>query len=86
MPIVKKPQRGTPASRRGDDRAAEAFIDAAGKPEVAEAAAGSRKTPVMLRFDRALLARVDSAARRRGVSRSAWIQFTLSRALDLGEG
>src|SRR3546814_728342 len=45
-----------------------------------------RKSPVMLRFDRALLAKVDAAAKRRGISRSAWIQFTVSRALDAGEG
>ena len=36
----------------------------------------------MIRFDRALLARVDRAAKRRGISRSAWIQYTVSRALD----
>jgi metal-responsive CopG/Arc/MetJ family transcriptional regulator len=36
----------------------------------------------MIRFDTALLARVDRAARRRGVSRSAWVAFTLSKALD----
>lgn len=68
-----------------DERAAEAFIDAAGKGKP-EGAAETRKAPVMLRFDRELLGRVDSAARRRGVSRSAWIQFTVSRALDNGEG
>ena len=64
------------------------------KPPVDDAAAdeepgeGSepRKSPVMLRFDRALLAKVDTAAKRRGISRSAWIQFTVSRALDAGEG
>jgi metal-responsive CopG/Arc/MetJ family transcriptional regulator len=36
----------------------------------------------MIRFDAELLARVDRAARRRGVSRSAWVAFTLSKALD----
>ena len=36
----------------------------------------------MIRFDAALLARVDRAAHRRGVSRSAWVAFTLSKALD----
>jgi predicted HicB family RNase H-like nuclease len=40
----------------------------------------------MVRFDPALLQRVNEAAKHRGVSRSAWIQFTLSRALDQGEG
>ena len=36
----------------------------------------------MIRFDAGLLARVDRAAKRRGVSRSAWVAFTLSKALD----
>jgi hypothetical protein len=40
----------------------------------------------MIRFDRALLAKVDQAARKRGVSRSAWVQYTISRALEAGEG
>ncbi len=44
------------------------------------------KVPVMMRFDHDVLARVDAAAKRRGISRSAWIQFTVSRALDQGEG
>jgi hypothetical protein len=60
----------------------------AGRGEADEAGQGAepRKSPVMLRFDRALLAKVDAAAKRRGISRSAWIQFTVSRALDAGEG
>jgi hypothetical protein len=33
-----------------------------------------------------MLRRVDDAAKRRGISRSAWIQYTVSRALDQGEG
>lgn len=77
-----------------DDAAADAFIAGAAKPEAAPIAADAeagegaepRKSPVMLRFDRALLAKVDTAAKRRGISRSAWIQFTVSRALDAGEG
>jgi len=36
----------------------------------------------MIRFAPDLLARVDRAARRRGISRAAWIQYTLSKALD----
>lgn len=86
MDIARRPQRKLPVTTEPDEeRAAEAFIGAAGKPPPAPAA-GPRKTPVMVRFDRDLLGRVDGAARRRGVSRSAWIQFTLSRALDGGEG
>jgi antitoxin component of RelBE/YafQ-DinJ toxin-antitoxin module len=36
----------------------------------------------MIRFDAELLARADHVARRRGVSRSAWVAFTLSKVLD----
>src|SRR5271165_5897770 len=51
-------------------------------PETAEIAPGAKRTSAMIRFDAALLARVDQAAKRRGVSRSAWVAFTLSKALD----
>lgn len=44
------------------------------------------KKMILIRFDPQLLERVDTAVKRRGISRSAWIQFTLSRALDQGEG
>jgi metal-responsive CopG/Arc/MetJ family transcriptional regulator len=36
----------------------------------------------MIRFDKELLARVDKAARRRGVNRSAWISYVISQALE----
>lgn len=91
MAIARKPKpaaSGTVPPR--DERAAEAFIAGAGQPAAGEAAndtaSESRKTPVMLRFDRDLLKKVDAAAKRRGVSRSSWIQYTVSRALDAGEG
>jgi hypothetical protein len=88
MAIARKPN-SKPKPPVTDD-AADAFIAGAAKPAapaIAEAAEdGPRKSPVMLRFDRALLAKVDAAAKRRGISRSAWIQFTVSRALDAGEG
>ena len=45
-----------------------------------------KKIQTTLRFDRDLLQRIDAAAKHRGISRSSWIQFTLSRALDQGEG
>jgi len=85
MAIARKPN--SKPKPPADDGAADAFIAAAAKPPIAETAEdGPRKSPVMLRFDRALLAKVDAAAKRRGISRSAWIQFTVSRALDAGEG
>ena len=82
MAIAKKPNRSTTNTETSDpDKAAEAFIDGAGgAPEQAH------KTPVMIRFDRELLDRVDAAAKRRGISRSAWVQYTISRALDIGDG
>src|SRR3546814_9465975 len=92
MAIARKPN-SKPKSPM-DEAAADAFIAGAAKPkaepiatEADEAGQGAepRKSPVMLRFDRALLAKVDAAAKRRGISRSAWIQFTVSRALDAGE-
>jgi predicted HicB family RNase H-like nuclease len=86
MAIAKKPQRnrseGIPLA---SDKAAEAFI-AKVEHTQEEPPEHHRKTPIMVRFDRALLKRVDEAAKHRGISRSAWIQFTVSRALDQGEG
>lgn len=88
MAIARKPNSNPKPPI--DDDAADAFIAGTAKPATPPIAAadedGPRKAPVMLRFDRALLAKVDSAAKRRGISRSAWIQFTVSRALDAGEG
>lgn len=81
MAIARKPGAPPPA-REG---AAEKFIAGAGQA-TATVPEGSRRKPAMVRFDADLLARVDRAAKRRGISRSAWIQYTLSRALDGEEG
>jgi hypothetical protein len=72
---------------RNKEDAAAKFIEGAPcgghvVPAANEIAAGAKRTPAMIRFDTALLARVDKAAKRRGVSRSAWVAFTLSKALD----
>lgn len=82
MAIVKKPKSNQNASvTKTDENAVQAFISGAGKTKEQ-----TSKKPVMIRFDPELLNRVDTAAKRRGISRSAWVQFTLSRALDQGEG
>src|SRR3546814_3258378 len=74
MAIARKPN-SKPKSPM-DEAAADAFIAGAAKPkaepiatEADEAGQGAepRKSPVMLRFDRALLAKVDAAAKRRGI-------------------
>jgi predicted HicB family RNase H-like nuclease len=75
MAIGKKPNRQPTAT--AEERAASQFIAGASKPK-----AKLHKIPTTLRFDPELLARIDAAARRRKVSRSAWIQYTLSRVLD----
>ncbi len=86
MAIARRPNsKPLGAPTVDSDRAAEAFIQGAGEvgPSAGGPAAdGSRKTPIMLRFDAGLLRRVDTAAKRRGISRSAWIAFKVSEALD----
>lgn len=78
MAIAKIPKRYT-------NDAAEAFIAGAGEPEDKHRRTPT-KIPAMIRFDPDLMRRVDAEAKRRGISRSAWIQYTLSCALDNGEG
>lgn len=84
MAIARKPAPASAPPK--NERAAEAFIAGVKSPAPANVAEHAGRAPVMLRFDRALLKKVDAAAKRRGVSRSSWIQFTVSRALDAGEG
>ncbi len=85
MAIAKKPKSNQSENNdKISEQAAEAFISAAGAEETKSKK--ERKIPIMMRFDAAVLEKVDAAARRRGISRSAWIQFTVSRALDQGEG
>jgi len=86
MAIARRPNSNRSVPPAADqDKAAEVFIHGAGGRDspVSEAALGGpRKTPIMLRFDAGLLRRVDTAAKRRGISRSAWIAFKVSEALD----
>ena len=77
LPDVKLPKAGA-------DGKAEAFI--AGAAKGAAPNSGPSKVVVNMRFDADLLARVDEAARRHGVSRTAWLHIIATRALDRGEG
>jgi hypothetical protein len=81
MTIARKPSSKQTMAPEG---AANRFISGAGQG-VSDAPAddlrGTRK-PVMIRFDRELLARVDKAAKRRGINRSAWISYVISTALE----
>ncbi len=88
MAIAKKPSaRPVAPALAAEDQAASAFISGAGQsaPEPA-APARPRKARVMTQFDAALLRQVDAAAQKRGISRSAWIQFVISQALEEHKG
>jgi len=87
MAIVKKPKRDHYATKDTlGEAAAEKFIAGAESSPEKACQEEDKKIQTTLRFDRTLLQRIDAAAKHRGISRSSWIQFTLSRALDHGEG
>ena len=92
MAITKRPKPRlapvAPAEER--ERKIEAFIAGTEPAETAlpepEPEPDPKRVRVMMRFDPTLLQRIDAAARRRGVSRTAWLHVVASRALDQGEG
>jgi predicted HicB family RNase H-like nuclease len=86
MAIAKKPKRYHSAAKNMMEDAAEKFIAGADSSQEEARQEDNKKIQTTLRFDRDLLQRIDAAAKHRGISRSSWIQFTLSRALDQGEG
>lgn len=81
MAIAKRPKRAQiDIETNGAEQAAASFIAGAEIKETPQKRA--RKTPILVRFDPQMLSRVDQAAKRRGISRSAWIHFMVSRALE----
>jgi len=84
MAIAKRPdrQRSPLEAHAQDERAAETFITGA---DAATPSPRPHKVPILVRFDRDLLRRVDQAAKRRGLSRSGWIHYQISRALEAEE-
>ena len=84
MAIAKKPNQNTLDIITHRENKAEAFITGANNPPTKMPR--QNKKPIMIRFDQILLEKVDEASRRRGVSRSSWIQYVISRAIDHGEG
>jgi hypothetical protein len=79
MAIAKKPNGHQPGITA--EKAAEHFIAGAER----QSAKRERKTPVLIRFDPQILTRIDQAAKRKGISRSAWVHFMVSRALEQEE-
>lgn len=84
MAIAKKPIKNTSEIPSQSHNKVEAFI--AGADKSSAKLYRQNKKPIMIRFDPILLEKVTEASRRRGVSRSSWIQYIISRALDHGEG
>ena len=84
MAIAKKPIKYTSENHPQQEKVIEAFIS--GSSNSPEKKPRENKKPIMIRFDPVLLNKVDQAAHRRGISRSAWIQYVISRAIDQGEG
>lgn len=81
MAIAKKP-----SSNRAD---IDKFIAGAGDKTAERAPKKAvtkepKREPVLIRIPPDLLERIDDAAKKRGVSRAAWIVSVASRALDEG--
>jgi hypothetical protein len=77
MAIAKNPNRNPPANA---ERQAEAFISGAGSKPT-EAARENRK-PTMIRIPPDILKRIDTGAKRLGVSRAAFIVQSAAEKLE----
>jgi hypothetical protein len=78
MMTIKMPHAVKPAN---SEQKAAAFISGAGAaPPVVEPETG--KAVVNMRFDAALLQRIDRAAKGLGITRTAWLHVAASRALE----
>jgi hypothetical protein len=79
---IKLPHAVRPVN--SDEKAA-AFISGAGAPRIAPAPIAEHeagKTTVNMRFDAALLKRIERAAKGQGISRTAWLHVAASKALE----
>ena len=81
MAIAQKP-KGKPAAIPQDK--AEAFIAGTGGKRQDDISPEQGKIVTTLRFDPTLLQQIDQAAKKRGVSRTAWIMMAASRAVEEG--
>ncbi len=77
MAIAKNPKRSTATVA---EKEADAFISAAGHPVGDDAS--ENKKPIMIRIAPELLERIDRAAKRLGISRSAFIVSSTAERLE----
>ncbi len=79
MAIVKNPKRNDSSV---SEREAQAFISGAGQTEPPPLPARQLKDPIMIRITPDMLRRIDVAARRLGISRSAFIVSSTAERLE----
>jgi hypothetical protein len=80
------PRKKKEPATGGDEKAISKFIEQAGKtqePDVEEK--DDKKTPVLIYFDPDTLRRIDDLARKKGMSRSAWVRSRSISALKREE-
>jgi uncharacterized protein (DUF4415 family) len=77
MAIAKNPKRSTNLDK---DREADAFISGASQQEAQ--AGDQNKKPIMVRIDPDMLDRLNRAAKRLGISRSAFIVSSAAEKLE----
>jgi hypothetical protein len=78
MPIAKNPKRNLPT---GTEEQAQAFISRVGSA-VETPEEDQNKKPIMIRVDPKMLDRIDHAAKRLGISRSAFIVSSAAIRLE----
>lgn len=81
MAIAKTPRRQSSATVKTADDDAARFIAGATKETPTKTT-----SPVMVRMSPELLARVDTQAKRRGLTRAGWIKWAVTGALEEAEG
>ena len=78
MAIAKHPSRKT----KMNDKRAEKFIMAASATDTEQ---DGRFIQTPIRFPPSLLARIDRAAKKRGLNRSSWLRYAATKELDIEE-
>jgi len=79
MAIVRNPKRSQPTGREAK---AQAFISGAGTTVETPEEEDQNKKPIMIRVDPQMLNRIDRAAKRLGISRSAFIVSSTATRLE----
>ncbi len=79
MAIAKNPKRNV---KEEGEKEAQAFISGAGTGKATDELQKQNKEPIMIRIDPALLRRIDQAAKRLGISRSAFIVSSAAKQVE----